>query len=203
MDFLLQIGWLGLPLLVTSIWAVEIIIERFFLLRKLWVRKETAVLDIDFLQRWEQSDQKEQLSLRFGARKDWLAQIVSHFFMESPQHPRSAELLAADLHFLLTARLGSLSTIARIAPLLGLLGTVVGLVNIFLDFSQATQQLDARTLLAGGIYQALLTTVAGLLIAIPVVAAHRFFSHAADEMEHMMNKVLTILSERYSREKGV
>ncbi len=84
-------------------------------------------------------------------------------------------MAAKELLFSFNKSLDFLSTIATVAPLLGLLGTVVGL-------------------LADGIWQALLTTAAGLVIAIPVLLAHQWFSakvrQIAFEMESYANRIL-------------
>lgn len=72
--------------------------------------------------------------------------------------------------------LGVLEFIARVAPLLGLLGTVLGMVDLFMGLQSAGgQQLDIATL-ASGIWKALLTTAGGLVVAVPVLAAHALLS---------------------------
>lgn len=69
--------------------------------------------------------------------------------------------------------LNTLGTIAAVAPLLGLLGTVVGMIEVFAEImSQGTGNASA---LAGGISQALITTAAGLTVAIPALVMHRYF----------------------------
>lgn len=74
----------------------------------------------------------------------------------------------------LDARLGLLAIAGRVAPLLGLLGTVLGMIRTFSHLADTRGALD-MTLLADGIWQALLTTAAGLIVAIPAVAAHQAF----------------------------
>ena len=71
----------------------------------------------------------------------------------------------------LESHLRSLEMVANIAPLLGLLGTVIGMVKAFGVISQSASQVDP-SLLAGGIWEALLTTIAGLIVAIPAMAAY-------------------------------
>ncbi|NCC97106.1 MAG: MotA/TolQ/ExbB proton channel family protein [Synergistales bacterium] len=80
--------------------------------------------------------------------------------------------------------LSVLSAIARIAPLLGLLGTVLGMVDIF----QALPKTDQTPMvaLAGGIWKALLTTVAGLAVAVPAVLCHSVLSAKVDDMEETL-----------------
>lgn len=76
--------------------------------------------------------------------------------------------------------LGILETIAGIAPLLGLLGTVLGMVKVFTVISE--QGLGQTNALAGGISEALITTVVGLSIGIPALVAYNYFSHKAEDI---------------------
>ncbi|MDD2206415.1 MAG: MotA/TolQ/ExbB proton channel family protein [Aminobacterium sp.] len=80
--------------------------------------------------------------------------------------------------------LSLLATISRVAPLLGLLGTVLGMVQIFRDLPQANQA--PMIALSGGIWQALLTTVAGLSIAVPTVLAYTYLSAKIDDQEETL-----------------
>jgi biopolymer transport protein ExbB len=74
--------------------------------------------------------------------------------------------------------LNTLGTIAAIAPLLGLLGTVVGMIKVFAQImAQGTGNASA---LAGGISEALITTAAGLAVAIPALTMHRYFTGRID-----------------------
>ena len=74
--------------------------------------------------------------------------------------------------------LNTLGTVAAVAPLLGLLGTVVGMIRVFTEITvQGTGNANA---LAGGISEALITTAAGLVVAIPALVMHRFFTGKID-----------------------
>jgi biopolymer transport protein ExbB len=76
--------------------------------------------------------------------------------------------------------LSTLGTIAAITPLLGLLGTVVGMIRVFSEIMlQGTGNANA---LAGGISEALITTAAGLTVAIPTYIAHRFFMRRVESL---------------------
>lgn len=91
-------------------------------------------------------------------------------------------------------RLRALSTIAHLATLLGLLGTVAGLVGAFHTIELAGGQVQPSDL-ASGIWEALLTTVFGLTIAIPCLAAYHGFESAADRMALRMSFVIGYLDE--------
>jgi len=82
-----------------------------------------------------------------------------------------------------------LAVIARIAPLLGLLGTVMGLVQAFLAVSTMQGPPDP-SVLASGIWQALLTTVAGLVVAIPAILSHEWLQSRLDEVALAMEEAV-------------
>ena len=75
--------------------------------------------------------------------------------------------------------------VANLSPLLGLLGTVTGMVKVFAGISQTGSGVDPA-LLAGGIWEALLTTVAGLAVAIPALAAHYILESKIDGIRAML-----------------
>jgi biopolymer transport protein ExbB len=90
-----------------------------------------------------------------------------------------------------------LSAISNVAPLLGLLGTVMGMIQSFNDISNS-QAMGRPEMLAGGISQALLTTAAGLLVAIPAYAMYVYFLGHIDrlimEMDHHAQRLVDVIS---------
>jgi biopolymer transport protein ExbB len=100
--------------------------------------------------------------------------------------------------------LNTLGTIASISPLLGLLGTVLGIIKIFAAINVVG--LGNQTLLAGGISEALVATVAGLSVAIPSIMFYRFFRGRVDElvlyMEQQALKMVEILHGERTVESG-
>jgi biopolymer transport protein ExbB len=83
-----------------------------------------------------------------------------------------------------------LEVIASLAPLLGLLGTVIGMVEAFKALEAAGSQVNPA-ILSGGIWQALLTTAVGLTVAIPVVAILNWLEHLVDSLAHEMDNIVT------------
>jgi biopolymer transport protein ExbB len=81
-----------------------------------------------------------------------------------------------------------LELVANVSPLLGLLGTVIGMVDAFAALEQAGSKVDP-SLLAGGIWTALLTTVAGLSVAIPALAAHNIFDGKIESVRARMRDI--------------
>lgn len=97
----------------------------------------------------------------------------------------------------LERHLSLLSFVARVAPLLGLLGTVIGMVRLFISMEHAGPgQVDVRVLSAG-IWQALLTTAAGVVVAVPTLAAHAWLQQRADgarlQIHDAVERMLTAL----------
>lgn len=99
----------------------------------------------------------------------------------------------------LTRRLGVLETVAAVSPLLGLLGTVLGMIRVFATISAAG--LGNPETLSSGISEAMVTTAAGLIIGIPALVIHNWLSGRADrivfELEFYASKVLDTLRRRH------
>ncbi|MES1939089.1 MotA/TolQ/ExbB proton channel family protein [Salinisphaera sp. T5B8] len=96
----------------------------------------------------------------------------------------------SDMLESLRSHLRPLEVIAALAPLLGLLGTVLGMIEAFRDLEQAGSQVDPAVL-SGGIWQALLTTAVGLAVAMPVIVALNWLERAVDRCAHEMDSVVT------------
>ena len=97
----------------------------------------------------------------------------------------------AKLHIAhLRSWLKPLELIANISPLIGLLGTVLGMIEAFRQLEQAGNQVDP-SILSGGIWQALLTTAVGLMVAIPAMLAHQWLERRVERSAHMMQDAAT------------
>ncbi len=105
----------------------------------------------------------------------------------------------------LERNLGLLATIALIAPLIGLLGTVTGLIETFVTISSHSG-IASSTDLSNGIYQSLLTTAAGLVVAIPAFAAYSYFSSRVNvlmrEMERGGIEIVSLIASAREAEDG-
>jgi biopolymer transport protein ExbB len=104
----------------------------------------------------------------------------------------------------LTRRLGVLETVAAASPLLGLLGTVLGMIRVFATISAAG--LGNAATLSSGISEAMVTTAAGLIIGIPALVAYNGLNGRADriifELEFYASKVLDTLRRRQLKRSG-
>jgi biopolymer transport protein ExbB len=90
----------------------------------------------------------------------------------------------------LRSHLRGLEVIGTLAPLLGLLGTVLGMITAFQQMESAGSQVDP-SILSGGIWEALLTTAVGLIVAIPVIMALNWLERVVDRFRHRMEDALT------------
>ena len=97
--------------------------------------------------------------------------------------------------------LNTLGTIASVAPLLGLLGTVIGMIKVFSDIM--IHGAGNAALLAGGISEALITTAAGLTVAIPALIMHRYFQRKVDTVVVTMEQEATKLVDALHGDRDV
>lgn len=168
-------GWLiMLPLLLCSVAVIAISIERFWTLDP---SKIAPKHQLGQVWNWLQNNQLDSDKLKELRHSSQLGRILAAGLSNS-RHGRevmkdSIQEAANQVVHELEKFLGALGTIAAIAPLLGLLGTVIGMIKVFtaLNLEGATNAAP----LAGGISEALVTTAVGLFVAIPAMMAHRFF----------------------------
>lgn len=189
-------GWTIWPLLFVSILGLAIILERVWFLRKNKIspienleQALTLIRKINVGQGL-QSSELEELS-KASALGNILSQGLAAF-MNKANSSQCLELMrdtASPILLRLNQYLNTLATIATIAPLMGLFGTVLGMIEIF--GSQGTNASPQQ--LAQGISMALYNTAFGLLIAIPAIAGWRFLRNLADARAHDLNEATRIL----------
>ncbi|MDX5297564.1 MAG: MotA/TolQ/ExbB proton channel family protein [Gammaproteobacteria bacterium] len=174
-------GIIMIPLLVCSILALAIIFERFWTLRTERIAPRNTINE---LWRWIKKNELNARKLKALQESSPLGRILAAGLMNA-KHGReimkeSIEQEAATVVHELERFLNPLGTVAAISPLLGLLGTVIGMIKVFAEIQLAGVG-NAGTL-AGGISEALITTAAGLAVAIPTLIFHRFFVRRVDEI---------------------
>ena len=174
-------GWLMLPIILCSILAIAIVIERFWTLSSNRIAPKEAVGQVWTWIKNNELDSNRLRELRVGSP---LGQILASGLVQARQGREAMtsaiEQSAAVVVHELERYLSTLGTIAAITPLLGLLGTVIGMIRVFTEIMvQGTGNPNA---LAGGISEALITTAAGLCVAIPAYAAHRYFVRRVDTL---------------------
>jgi biopolymer transport protein ExbB len=187
-------GWLMVPILLCSIVAAAICVERMWslqrsrivpknLLAQIWSALKTSDLDSQKLRELRANSPLGQI-LAAGIANSRRSREIMKEAMEE-----AASQVSHDLQRYLT----TLGIIASISPLLGLLGTVVGMIQVFTALM--LEGAGNANVLAGGISQALITTAAGLSVAIPALMFHRFFLRRVDELMISMEQEAVKLAE--------
>ena len=175
-------GWVMVPLAVFSILALAICFNRFWALayERVFPSSVLATLTSGEPTELTQDDDRPN-SLQN------LANSILNHREDNPEIAISAmeDALIAEVQSL-ERYLTTLGTIASISPLLGLLGTVLGMIEVF----QALNATGARDpgVFSGGIGEALITTAFGLCIAIPALICHRHFQRRVDEFAQQLER---------------
>lgn len=163
-----------MPIVACSVIAMAIVVERFWSLQRHRITPNNLVAQV---WQWARSgvlDDKRIEALRGGSP---LGRVLSAGLVNS-EHDRivmkeSVEEVGRHVVYELGRYLNTLGTIAAITPLLGLLGTVIGMIKVFAAIT--AQGVGDASVLAGGISEALITTAAGLSVAIPTLMFYRYF----------------------------
>ncbi|MDO7643996.1 MAG: biopolymer transport protein ExbB [Reinekea sp.] len=180
-------GWLMLPIVLSSVIALAITVERYWTLRVAKVRPKEQLPQVWLWIKNQELDANKIKELKQSS----LFGFVLAAGLTTSRHGREAmkdAIQEAGDHVAheMEKFLNTLGTIAAISPLLGLLGTVLGMVDVFSDIM--LQGTGNTAVLAGGISKALITTAAGLSVAIPAVIFHRALARKIDELLVLMEQ---------------
>ncbi|MCB1868828.1 MAG: MotA/TolQ/ExbB proton channel family protein [Gammaproteobacteria bacterium] len=168
-------GWLMLPIIASSVIAMAIVIERLWMLRRGRVVPGDLVAQVWKAYRQRQLSNSYIANIRDGSPLGRIiaAGLINRNYSRDVMKEAIEEIGHQVVHEL-ERYLNTLGTIASITPLLGLLGTVIGMIKVFSAITVAG--VGNPTVLAGGISEALITTAAGLSVAIPSLMFHRYLS---------------------------
>jgi biopolymer transport protein ExbB len=193
-------GWLMLPIIACSIVALGIVIERFWSLQRKKVMPDYLMKQILQLHKESKLNLADLGKLKGSSP---LGRILAAGLVNR-NHDKvvmkeAIEEVGRQVVHELERYLNTLGTIASISPLLGLLGTVIGMIKVFSVI--VTAGVGDPGVLAGGISEALITTAAGLSVAIPSLMFHRYFSGLIDKLvigmeEQALKMVEVIHGER-------
>ncbi len=189
-------GLLMIPIIFCSILAMGIIGERFWSLRKNKILPPKMVSQVWKLAKSHKLDVKTLKHLKDSSP---LGTILATGLMNRELGRDAMKESIAEsgrqVAHKLERFLNTLGTIANITPLLGLLGTVLGMIKVFAAI--VSHGVGDPTVLAGGISEALITTAAGLTVAIPCVIFHRYFDGLVDayvlNMEEESLKLISVI----------
>jgi len=191
-------GWVMLPIIILAVLALAIILERFWSLRRAEVLPPGLGEEVREWARGRDLDPKHIDVLRGNSP---LGELLAAG-LDVRHRPRELikeriEDVGRHVAHRMERFLNTLGTIAAVTPLLGLLGTVFGMIEMFLDI--LTAGVGDANRLAGGIGQALISTAAGLCVAIPAVMFHRYLRGRVTgyvvDMEKQATALLDALDE--------
>ena len=191
-------GWVMLPIILLAVLALAIILERFWSLR----RKEVLPPGLgEEVREWARGRVLDPKHIDVLRKNSPLGELLAAG-LDVRHRPRELikeriEDVGRHVAHRMERFMNTLGTIAAVTPLLGLLGTVFGMIEMFLDI--LTAGVGDANRLAGGIGQALISTAAGLCVAIPAVMFHRYLRGRVTgyvvDMEKQATALLDALDE--------
>lgn len=192
-------------LLVVSVVAIAIVIYKMWQLVQ--ARPDDSVHLQPAIQAWIEQDHAVAIT---KLNKQAFAHDIVRFTMENlAENEHDEAVIKEEIERIAIAKLSDLRTllpalevIGTLSPLLGLLGTVLGMINAFQAMEIAGNQVDP-SVLAGGIWQALLTTALGLAIAIPVLAAFNWMDRKIQRSAVQINDIVTQIFTSYYLRKAI
>lgn len=201
-DLAVKGGWIMVVLALLSVVGAYIFFERFMALRKsmerdgrLNDRVKDNLMENDVKSAYNYCQKLNTPVSRM------LAKGVKDFNLDSHSIRQALENTAGLEIANLEKGLPFLSTIAAVAPMLGFLGTVTGMVQAFWNMSNAGSNVDI-SLLSGGIYEAMITTVGGLIVGIIAIFAYNYLVTQVDKMQNLMEAEMIAFLEIVTECKG-
>ena len=196
LDIINAAGWPIWPLIFASIIAVAIIFERIWALRSNIIAPDNLLSEV------------QKMITKDGVKKEAIRSLQNHsmlgeiFASALNNYNNSSEIIKEAIEETgravkqkLERYLSTLGTIATVAPLLGLFGTIIGMVELFSSFTSSGHDV---AVFARGISIALYNTAGGIVVAVPAMIAYRFFRSKIDnlvvEMEQQAIKLVEIIN---------
>ncbi|MDA9211220.1 MotA/TolQ/ExbB proton channel family protein [Methylophilaceae bacterium] len=196
LDIINAAGWPIWPLIFASIIAVAIIFERIWALRSNIIAPDNLLSEV------------QKMITKDGVKKEAIRSLQNHsmlgeiFASALNNYNNSSEIIKEAIeetgravNHKLERYLSTLGTIATVAPLLGLFGTIIGMVELFSSFTSSGHDV---AVFARGISIALYNTAGGIVVAVPAMIAYRFFRSKIDnlvvEMEQQAIKLVEIIN---------
>ena len=190
------------PILLCSIVSVAILLERLFALRKSRIISNGDLL-MHLAEKHAWNDLKDA-----SQKGDDLFSRVVYMTLSDPssetETQKTTEMYAKKMTEEIYSHTSIPGVMATLSPLLGLLGTVLGMIRIFNKFTEAGGN---PMILAGGIWEALITTAAGLTVAIPSLIIYRFLTYTAEksvsELEFALEKFVILKGHNENKDKEI
>jgi biopolymer transport protein ExbB len=197
LQLLLKGGWVMVPLLLLSVLTVYGLFERLLTLRK-HVPITSAWEDM-FYKNIQSSDWENAKLMCEQQKNEMVSNVLQAGLAKLPNEPNQVEkimeALGDDQIHQLEKNLSLLSTIASIAPMLGFLGTVIGMIQAFMAMAQTNTPITPQ-ILANGIYEAMITTASGLIIGISADVSYKYVLNKIEKITYQTQKLCNALLTR-------
>jgi biopolymer transport protein ExbB len=174
LEIVVRGGWLMIPIALCSVVVIALGVGRWLV-----IRRQVGELE-RFLAVWRSSGtiDRERFARECEQGPAAVALMAGEFKSGSPSRQEAAEAVETQARgnlYELEKGMGTMATMAAVAPLLGFLGTVTGMVRAFMQIQNLGGNVNA-SVLAGGIWEALITTVGGLTVGIPALLIHNYLA---------------------------
>ncbi|MEE8341158.1 MAG: MotA/TolQ/ExbB proton channel family protein [Candidatus Neomarinimicrobiota bacterium] len=194
-----QGGWLMIPILLFSIVAVVLIVNKYIDLNRFKTKTNHIMLELKALLAGGKKDEAINLCTGSqGAVPIVLKEGLQHAHLDKDGIESYMEAVGTEQVHLMEKNMSLLATIAGVAPLTGFLGTVTGMMSAFMEIERLGGNVNA-TVLAGGIWEALMTTATGLGVGIVAFIYYNYFTakihHIAFEIESNSTELVDIILE--------
>lgn len=200
-DWIVKGGPIMVPIGLCSLIAFAIVVERLVMLRR------RSIIPGDFVanvrRELDSGRDGRDRAIRFSTESN--TPLGEIFAVGIKRLDESIDLLERHIQdageravAVLRRRLRALTLIASLSPLLGLLGTIFGMIEAFQTVAVSQEALGKTEMLASGIYQAMITTAAGLIVAIPVIICYHWICGKIDGLVEDMDKIVVDFVEQYA-----
>lgn len=197
--FIMRGGFMMYPLLIVSVLSMSLIIERLIFFGKI---KDPGISLLHTIKELVHTGKTDDLRALLSAQRSPVADVltigVDHINEDPGDMDSAMEQRAMSVMPQLESNLWLLDTIITMAPLLGLLGTIIGMINAFQIFS--TRGLNQPTAISGGVGEALIATATGLIVAVFTLLFYNYFNtrirRITKDMEFAANEFEKIVKQR-------
>ncbi|NOY76323.1 MAG: MotA/TolQ/ExbB proton channel family protein [Calditrichaeota bacterium] len=199
LEILAKGGWVMILIALSSIAILAIFIERFFTLRSVKINARTFILHVkNLLLKGQLDEAVKAAKLTPGPVAAITKSALEKYKRPKEEIKEAIETAGRSQIYHLEKYLGALATLAAITPMLGFLGTVTGMIRAFMKIEALGGNVGPGVL-AGGIWEALVTTAAGLLVGIVAIIFYNYLQGQVErlvfEMEDSSNELLEMVRE--------
>lgn len=198
--FILKAGPVMLPIILASVFGLAIILERFLVIHRVYrldMESFSRAVFNNILDRDPEAAQRLCRQNSSYPLPSMFAAVLENRDLPRVELEKMLERMGNAHVKFLERRLGGLASIVGISPLLGFLGTITGLIKAFMAWEKAGNDITVSSL-AAGIYEAMITTAAGLMVAIPYYLFYNYFisriKYFAHELDDYSCQLLEVLS---------